>query len=462
MAAFGTAAESASPIAGSNAAAHVHAVDGDSALAARVDAVANEWLASTAAPSVSVAIVKNGELTYAKAYGKSSLRPVRAATTDSRYALDSVTKEFTATAILLLAEEGKLSLDDPLRRWFPDLGAAGAATLRQVLTHTSGIRDYWPQDFVTPEMTRPTTIAGIVKEWASRPLDFEPGSEWQYSNTGFVLAAAVVERVSGESYFHFLQHHVFEPLGMARVADAVTTPAAEDAAGYTRYGLGPPQSAPKEGDGWLFGAANLVMSPSDVARWDLGLMNRSLLQPASYDVQFAPLKLRSGMSIHYGLGLDIEEVDGRLRIGHSGSGSGFLADNRLWPTEHTAIVVLTNSDWATPSDLSDRIAFLLLPPSPAARRARDVFAAFQRGTLDRSLFTEIGNFYLSATVLQGLQASLAPLGPLRLLELERESQRGGLVTRRWKALCARARLEILERGVPGGKLEQFMVLERRD
>jgi D-alanyl-D-alanine carboxypeptidase len=438
------------------------APDIDSGVAARVDAVATEWLASTAAPSVSIAIVRHGAVTYAKAYGEASILPPRAAAPASRYALDSVTKEFTATAILLLAEQGKLSLDDPLRRWFPNLGAAGAATLRQVLTHTSGIRDYWPQDFLTPEMTRPTTSAGIVHEWASRPLDFEPGSEWQYSNTGFVLAAAVVERVSGEDYFRFLQHYVFEPLKMTHVADAVMAPAPEDAAGYTRYGLGPPQSAPKEGTGWLFGAANLVMSPSDLARWDLSLMNRSLLQPASYDTQFTPMVLKSGTATSYGLGLDIEQVDGSRRIGHSGGGSGFLAENRLWPAEHIAIVVLTNGDWAAPSDLSDRIAFLLVPPSPAAQRARDVFAAMQSGSIDRTLFTEVGNIYLNAAVVAALHASLAPLGPMRFIELERESKRGGLITRRWKVICAGARLEIVERGVPGGKLEQFLVLQRQD
>jgi D-alanyl-D-alanine carboxypeptidase len=172
--------------------------------------------------------------------------------------------------------------------------------------------------------------------------------------------------------------------------------------------------------------------------------------------------LKSGTPTSYGLGLDIEQVDGRRRIGHSGGGSGFLAENRLWPAEHIAIVVLTNGDWATPSDLSDRIAFLLVPPSPAEQRARDVFAALQSGAIDRTLFTDVGNFYLNATAVAGLHASLAPLGPMRFIELERESKRGGLITRRWNVLCARARLQIVERGVPGGKLEQFLILQRQD
>jgi D-alanyl-D-alanine carboxypeptidase len=196
--------------------------------AAAVDGAALEWLASTAAPSVSIAIVLDGRLAYAMAYGAARVNPKVRSTPSTRYAIDSVSKEFTAAAILLLAEQGRLSLDDPVSRWFPQLRAAGAVTLRQLLTHTSGIRDYWPQDFLTPEMTRPTTTSGLIDEWAQRPLDFAPGTDWQYSNTGYVLAGAVVQKVSGEPLFEFLGRYVFQPLHMARVT--LYTPSAEDLA----------------------------------------------------------------------------------------------------------------------------------------------------------------------------------------------------------------------------------------
>jgi D-alanyl-D-alanine carboxypeptidase len=430
--------------------------------AVTVDSVATEWLADTDAPSVSVAIVQHGALVYAKAYGQAVESPSHPATAATRYDLDSVSKEFTATAILMLAEQGKLSLEDPLRKWFPNLGAAAAVTLRQLLTHTSGLRDYWPQDYVTPEMTKATTTASIVDEWVQRPLDFEPGTEWQYSNTGFVMAAAVVQRVSGEELFTFLQHQVFTPSSMSQVREVTSAGSPEDAAGYTRYGVGPVHEAPKEAAGWLQGAAFLVMTPSDVARWDLSLLHRSLLRPASYQAQFTPTVLKNGNATAYGLGLDIERVNGRLRIGHAGGGSGFLAENRLWPNENAAIVVLTNNDWASPSDLADRLAFLVLPPTPAEQRVRTVFEALQRGTLDRALFTDIGNAYLTEAVLADMKSSLAPLGSMRLLELQHESRRGGLINRRWKVLCAHARLEVIERGQPGGKLEEFFVSRRED
>jgi CubicO group peptidase (beta-lactamase class C family) len=334
--------------------------------------------------------------------------------------------------------------------------------LRQILNHTSGIRDYWPQDFVTPPMTKPTTPQAIIDEWGKRPLDFAPGSDWQYSNTGYVLAGTVVERVSGEPLFEFLRRHIFVPLHMMRVADKAAPLSDEDAAGYTRYALGPVQPAPQEGAGWLFGAANLAMPPTELALWDISLIERSLLSAQSYEAQWAPVVLKDGSRRAYGLGLVVEDVQGRLRIGHAGSGSGFLADNRVWPHERAAIVILTNNDWASPADLLDRIAFLVLPPTPAEARARALFEAFQKGTVDRALFTPAGNAYLNDHVLADLRSSLGALGPARLIELEHESRRGGMVTRLWKILCRDVRLQATERAYPGGPLEEFRITKRED
>jgi len=436
----------------------------DTAAYADVDAAVEEWLAITAAPSASIAIVRGGKLLYARAYGQARLQPSVAATTATRYSVDSVSKEFTAAAILLLAERGKLTLDDPVSRWFPALGAAARVTLRQLLTHTSGIRDYWPQDFLPAEMTRPASTDAIIEEWVQRPLDFAPGTDWQYSNTGYVLAGAVAQKVAGESLFDYLRGQIFAPLQMTHVADYSAPPplAYGDAAPYTRYGLGPVHPAPREGAGWLFAAAGLAMSPSELALWDISLIDRSLLSAKSYQQEFERVTLQNGVQKDYALGLEVEQSSGRLRIGHSGSGSGFLADHRVWPEERTAIVVLTNNDWASPSELLDRIAFAVLPPTQEEARARTVFESFQHGTLDRSLFTDTGRFYLTAAVLADLQSSLAPLGPVRLIQLDRQSRRGGMITRRWTILCRGARLEATERGYPDGKLDQFMIARKED
>jgi D-alanyl-D-alanine carboxypeptidase len=435
----------------------------DSALTNQIDAVAQEWLSSTGAPSASIALVQNGKVTYVHAYGNARIAPALAATPATRYAIDSVSKEFTAAAVLLLVEEGKLSLDDPAGKWFPDLGDASKVTVRQLLTHTSGLRDYWPQDFVPPEMLHATSIEGILNEWAHRPLDFAPGTEWQYSNTGYVLAGAIVEKVAGEPLVEFLQRRIFAPLHMDHVTEDDThSLSAPDAGAYTRQGLGPVRPAPKEGAGWLFGASELAMTPGELALWDISLMNRALMAASSYKAELEPIVLADGTKKDYGLGLDLQTVQGRTRIGHDGAGSGFLAANRIWPDEKTAIVALTNNDWAGPDDLVNRIAFVVLAPNPQEARARSVFAQFQSGTIDRALFTSGGNSLLTAQALADLKASLGPLGPARLIELEHESKRGGLITRRWKILCRSMRLEALERGYPDGQLEEFLVTATND
>src|SRR5262249_31863741 len=179
----------------------------------------------------------------------------------------------------------------------------------------------------------------------------------------------------------------------------------------------------------------------------------------SYAAQFEPIVLRNGKKRDYGLGLDVETLHGRLRIGHDGAGSGFLAVNRIWPAEKSAVIVLTNNDWASPGDLLDRIAFIILPPAPELARARALVDQVPRGSIDRSLFTANANRFLDAQVLSQMQTGLAPLGPARLISLERESKRGGMITRRWKIHCRAQALEAVERSYPDGKVEQFTVSE---
>ena len=183
-------------------------------------------------------------------------------------------------------------------------------------------------------MTRPTTTPAIIDEWAQRPLDFDPGTEWQYSNTGYVLAGAVVEKVSGEPCSGFSAGTCSAAAYGSRVCRQNPPPGErcrQRRRPYTRHGLGPVVPAPKEGPGWLFGAAGLAMQPSDLASWDISLIDRSLLEAESYRQEFEPVVLANGRAQEYALGLAVQTVHGRLRIGHAGAGSGFLADNRIWP-----------------------------------------------------------------------------------------------------------------------------------
>ncbi|HEX2815317.1 MAG TPA: serine hydrolase, partial [Phenylobacterium sp.] len=223
------------------------------------------------------------------------------------------------------------------------------------------------------------------------------------------------------------------------------------------WGNGPVRVAQKEGPGWLFAAGELAMAPSELARWDISLMTRSLLKPASYDAFYAPIKLTSGRDSHYSLGLRVRDDHGRLMLGHDGGGSGFLSANIMWPAQKVAVAAFTNSDWASPDDVAARVAFVVLPPTTAEARARTVFHDFQAGKIDRKLFTENGNAYLTASVLADQKTGLAPLGPPRLFQLEGEQARGGFNTRTWKITTAKGVLTAVERAYPDGKLEQFMI-----
>ena len=199
------------------------------------------------------------------------------------------------------------------------------------------------------------------------------------------------------------------------------------------------------------------MAPRELAKWDISLMARSLLAPTSYDALYTPIKLTTGRDSHYSLGLDVRDNHGRLVISHGGGGSGFLAANVMYPHEKVAIIAFTNNDWIPPNAVADRVAFVVLPPPAPEARARRLFAQFQAGEVDRGLFTENGNFYLTAANLADQKAGLGGLGPVRLMELLGQSTRGGLLTRTWKITTSTTTLLAVERGYPDGKLEQFMI-----
>src|SRR5947209_6073540 len=187
---------------------------------ARVDQIAREVLASTGVPSASIAIVKDGQIVYLQAYGEAKLEPRTPARPEMHYSIGSISKQFTATAILMLAEQGKLSLEDPVARFVPNLTRANEVTIRELLSHTSGYQDYWPQDYAPPFMQHDISADQILDRWARKPLDFDPGTKWQYSNTNYVIAGIIVEKASGVPLFDFLSAHAFSPLGMQGIINS--------------------------------------------------------------------------------------------------------------------------------------------------------------------------------------------------------------------------------------------------
>ena len=301
-------------------------------LQTQIATIAREALASTGVPSASIAIVQDGKISYLQAYGQARIDPPTPARSDMRYSIGSISKQFTAAAILLLAEQGKLSLDDPVSRFVPDLTRGRETTIRQILSHTSGYQDFWPQDYVPPFMLQPITADKILDLWARKPLDFDPGTQWQYSNTNFVIAGLIVEKASGMPLLDFLSKYIFAPLNMRSVMNIDQNRLTEtDPIGYLRYALGPPRVAPKEGKGWLFAAGELAMPAEDLAKWDISIINQTVLRPASYREMETEVVLKNGLGTRYGLGVSVRQESGRRAIEHGGEVSGFTAHNMVFP-----------------------------------------------------------------------------------------------------------------------------------
>ena len=422
----------------------------------KIDSAATEVLASTGVPSASIAIVKDGRMVYAQAYGDARVEPKLAANTNMRYGVGSISKQFTASAILLLQEQGKLKLDDPVGKFVPNLTRSNEVTIREILSHTSGYQDYWPQDYVMPFIAKPTTVDSILDRWARIPLDFEPGTKWQYSNTNYTIAGVVVEKASGEPILKFLTEHIFQPLGMHSVIDIDEThPVDTDAVGYLRYALGPPRVAPLEGKGWMFAAGELYMTPSDLAKWNISMMNQTVLKPASYKAMQTDTLLKDGVATGYGLGVEVGEMQGHRMIEHSGEVSGFVAENMVFPDDKAAVTVLTNQDASSAAaQIAQRIAPLLFPAQASSsdsnlERARKTFEDFQQGKINRSQFTD--------EAVKDYAASLGTLGPVQAFTAGSTSLRGGMTHRSYRVRAGGKNLVISIFEMPNGKYEQYLV-----
>ncbi len=430
----------------------------------KIDKVATDALAKTGVPSASVAVVKDGQIAYLRAYGNARLDPSTPAKPEMRYSIGSISKQFTAAAILLLQEQGKLSLDDKVGKFIPGLTRANEVTIRQLLSHTSGYQDYWPLDYVMPLMLQPVTARKILDTWARKPLDFEPGTKWQYSNTNYVIAGLIVEKASGKPLLQFLQEKIFIPLNMKSVADIDEAKLGDtDPTGYMRYALGPPRPAPKEGRGWLFAAGELAMSAEDLAKWDISIINQKLMKPASYHDFETEVLLKNGLGTHYGLGVSVHPELGHRSLSHGGEVSGFTAENVVFPDESVAVVVLTNQDAAGASGaIARRIAPLLLasddPSTPQKlAQARKIFEGLQHGTMDRSLFTDNANFYFSEQALRDFAGSLGPMGTPQEFIQARQALRGGMKLRVYTIKFPKTQLSVWTYEMPDGKLEQYQI-----
>ncbi len=444
-----------------------------------IDMVAAQVLSRTESPSASIAVIKDGQIAYVQAYGDAQVTPRVAAVPTMRYAIGSVSKQFTAAAVLLLAEDGKLSLDEPISRWYPAVTAADRITLRQLLSHTSGIADYWPQDYVMVPMTKAVEPETIISTYGTRPLEFQPGDRNEYSNTGYVIAGRIVEKVAEKPLFAFLQERVFTPLAMESVVnfDQKGLSHPPDATGYRRAALAPPRKSLPQGSGWGLGAFELAMTAEDLAKWDLALIDRRLLSSASYEQFFSSARLNNGRDAGYGLGLSISNAGGRRRVSHGGEVSGFMSQNTVYLNDRAAVVAFATLEAAPgASMLAAAIGQILFPPAntagpppiapvalpvppetPEAARVRALLSSLQKGAADRSLMSQNLNDYMDGDLVGDFASSLGPLGEIKTVQSLGMFRRGGMTGGNWRVTFNDRVLSLSTYMTAEGRFEQFLV-----
>jgi D-alanyl-D-alanine carboxypeptidase len=440
---------------------------------AAIDAYLAGQVRAQGFPGLSVAILRDGKLLFARGYGLLALDGDARVEPDTMFAIGSVTKQFTCACILLLAEDGKLSVEDKVSKYYPELTRAGEITLYDLMTHTSGYPDYYPLDFVDRRLRRPTPIDKVLAEYAGGKLDFEPGTRWSYSNTGYLLLGRVVEKVSKEPFGAFLKRRILDPLGLKH---SVFEPGPEvkgRASGHTSFAIGPTEPAVPEAGGWLHAAGGLWCSASDLARWDLGLMEGKVLKPESYRLMTTPRRLSGGKSKDYGCGLHVVERDGETLLMHGGAVSGFLAVNAMIPRTKSAVILLANSEHLDPSALH-RTVFNLLLKDQARREAPEVpkvrgpspkeaalafLHQMQEGKVDRDQLGEEFNVFLTDERLRAAAPRLKALGEPETVEVEQVRERGGMEVAVIRFTFKNAVLKGSLYRTPDGKIQQLLFIK---
>lgn len=355
-------------------------------LRAKIDEAAKEEVASGRVAGAAVAVLSHGKLIFAKGYGRSNLELAAPVTTRTVFRIGSLTKQFTAAGVLLLAEHGKLRVDDKLSLYLPAFPRADEVTLRDLLNHTSGIHNFTEGPVIDRISTSGATVDQLVADIASQsPLyDFEPGTHWWYSNSNYALLGAVIEKVSGESWAAFMKAQIFDKLGMAEtVADDAGDVVPGRASGYSLIGekAGKFRNADFTAMSVPYAAGALRSTAEDMARWNAALFGGKLLKPHSLEEMLAPGRLRNGAEDqtaiawpggkaspppagyvpgYYAFGLDHHSENGRRIIGHDGSIAGFDALMQTYVDQDLTVIVLTNTNGAA-HPLGAKVAKILAP-----------------------------------------------------------------------------------------------------
>ena len=329
-----------------------------------VTAAIDQVLATQEPVGAVVGVAEDGRLIYIQAFGTRNIAKHTPVNDDTRFEIASITKQFTAAAILQLQEAGKLSIDDRLSTFFPAFPHANEITLRELLNQTSGLPDYiaaLPSD----EPSTPGSLS-VVASYEAGPLHFTPGTAWEYSNTNYYVLGKVIEHISKESFETYVRQHLFAPAGMTHSAFLDDEPSLHDVAvGYWKGENGnlAVQPAPRASDSWSGGAGSIVSTVADLMSWNDALSSGKIVSNADYALMSTPLTLPNHHNDRYGMGLGIDVFDGQLRISHPGTMLGELAEDAVFPDARIDIIVFENSAWGNPEAVEDAVFQAMFPNS---------------------------------------------------------------------------------------------------
>ncbi|MBI1852480.1 MAG: beta-lactamase family protein [Planctomycetes bacterium] len=434
-----------------------------------VDATVRSQLDKLHVPGISVAVVKDGVPLFSKSYGLANVELGVAATPDTPFEILSVGKQFTAAAVMLLVQEGKVGLDDPVAKHLLDSPEAwSGVTLRHLLTHTSGIRSYHEVPGYFDQIRLDRTPQQLLQPVRALPLDFQPGTAWRYSNSNYFLLGLVIEKVTGKAYADFLDERLFRPLDMkgTRVNDhSVVLP--RRAAGYTwrndRLWNADVVSASQ-----MWAAGGVVSTAPDLAKWEASLFSAKLLPKSVVEQMATPARLMDGRETDYGFGNEVGVDHGHRFAGHQGGAIAFDATVLRFPSDGLSVIVLCNLTQAPSRTIARHIASLYLPGLSDEKNAgiedgdpkttsalRDVVLGIASGKIDRSPFTESAQKGLVPMIEKQGPRLLGRLGKLESFVLLERRGDGGTTTHRYRATFEKGKLVWEFRTTADGKIESI-------
>jgi CubicO group peptidase (beta-lactamase class C family) len=440
----------------------------DPALEESIDAAVAAQMKIQKVPGAALAIIRKGEVALVKGYGEANVEHHVPVTPDTIFQSGSIGKQFTAAAIMTLVDDGKISLDDSVVKFYPDVAKWWyPVTIRHLLTHTSGMDNFEPG--IQIDYRKDYTDADFAKLAFALTPQFAPGSRWNYSNPGYILLGCIIDKVTGHHYGELLRDRVFKPLGMktARIISE-TDIIPHRAEGYQLV------KGELKNQDWNSPSVNstadgaLYLTVRDMIAWDKGIRAKAVLKAESWKKVFTPVVLKSGKTYPYGFGWFIDGDRGQLRQHHGGAWQGFKAYISRYLGDDFTVILLTNLANTEPDVFTDAIAAVINPKlalpnlplgdqEPAiAKRVRALLAEARAGTLTAADFVLLpaGYFPTLATLHEQL---LAPLGEPKSLQLVERHDRGDDRWYRWHAAFKGKTLEVTLSLAPNDKLSWFYV-----